>query len=57
MPPVKVQWYDGRPRPPRPAALKNGDLMGANGVMLLGDDGVLLTDWDEERHVHCQSVR
>ena len=47
MAPVKVQWYDGGLRPPRPAALKNGDLMGANGVMLVGDDGVLLSDWDE----------
>lgn len=47
MPPVKVQWYDGGLRPPRPAVLKAGDLLGANGVMLVGDDGVLLTDWDE----------
>ena len=41
MPSVKVRWYDGGLRPPRPAVLKNGDLMGANGVMLVGDDGVL----------------
>jgi len=47
MPPVKVQWYDGGLRPPRPAVLKKGDLLGANGVMLVSDDGVLLTDWDE----------
>lgn len=47
MPPVRVQWYDGGLRPPRPAVLNSGDLMGANGVMLVGEDGVLLTDWDE----------
>ena len=46
MPPVKVQWYDGGLRPPRPDALKEGDVMAANGVMLVGDDGVILTDWD-----------
>ena len=47
MPAVKVQWYDGGLRPPRPSVLKEGDLLGPNGVMLVGDDGVLLTDWDE----------
>lgn len=47
MPPVKAQWYDGGLRPPRPSVLKTGDLMGTNGVMLVGDEGVLLTDWDE----------
>jgi len=46
-PPVKVQWYDGGLRPPRPAVVKDGDIMGANGVMLVGDEGVVFTDWDE----------
>ena len=46
MPPVKVEWHDGGLRPPRPDALDEGDVLGANGVMLVGDDGVLLTDWD-----------
>ena len=46
-PPVKVQWYDGGLRPPRPAVVKDGDIMGANGVMLVGDEGVVCTDWDE----------
>ncbi len=49
MPPVIVKWYDGGLRPPRPEALKNGNLMGANGVMFVGDDGVLLSDWDDWR--------
>ena len=46
MPPVKVQWHDGGLRPPRPDALKDGNVMAANGVMFVGDDGVILTDWD-----------
>ena len=49
MPPVKVVWYDGGLRPPRPDALKDGDELGANGVMLVGDDGVILSDWDDWR--------
>jgi predicted dehydrogenase len=46
MPPVTVKWHDGGLRPPRPDVLNDGDVLGANGVMLVGDDGVLLTDWD-----------
>lgn len=46
MSPVKMVWYDGGLRPPRPDAIKDGDLMRDNGVLLVGDDGVLLTDWD-----------
>ena len=44
--PVKLVWYDGGLRPPRPNALRDGNAMGDNGVMLVGDDAVLLTDWD-----------
>ena len=46
MPPVELVWYDGGLRPPRPSFIKDGDVMRDNGVMLVGDDGVLLTDWD-----------
>jgi len=45
-PPVKMVWYDGGLRPPRPDVLKDEDIMRDNGVMLVGKDGVLLTDWD-----------
>jgi len=45
MPSVKVQWHDGGLRPPRPDVLQEGTVMAANGVMLVGDDGVILTDW------------
>ena len=43
---VKLVWYDGGLRPPRPSVVKEGEVMGTNGLMLVGDDGVLLTDWD-----------
>ena len=45
MAPVKLVWYDGGLRPARPDMVKDGEVMNANGVMLVGDDGVLLTDW------------
>jgi len=38
-------------RPPRPDALKEGNVMAANGVMLVGDHGVILTDWDHGWHM------
>lgn len=46
LPAVKLTWYDGGLRPTRPDVLKDGNVLGANGVMLVGKDGVLLTDWD-----------
>lgn len=55
MPPVKVQWHDGGLRPPRPDVLQEGTVMAANGVMLVGDDGVILTDWDNGWHMFPES--
>lgn len=49
MPPVKLVWYDGGLRPARPQAIGKGDVMGANGLLLVGDDGVLLSDWSQWR--------
>ncbi len=49
MPPVKLVWYDGGLRPPRPVAIQTGDVMGTNGLMLVGEDGVLLSDWETWR--------
>jgi hypothetical protein len=47
MAPVKLVWYDGGLRPPRPAAIKEGDVMGTNGLMLVGDDdAILMSNWD-----------
>lgn len=42
MPAVKVVWYDGGLRPPRPAGLPERVKMGANGRMLVGDRGFIL---------------
>jgi predicted dehydrogenase len=42
MPPVKLIWYDGGLRPPRPPELEDGLEMGATGALLIGDKGKIL---------------
>ncbi len=42
MPPLKLVWYDGGLRPPRPAGLGDGEEMGDNGRLLIGDKGFIL---------------
>ena len=42
MPPVKLVWYDGGLRPPRPEELEDGQVMGDNGRMLVGEKGKIL---------------
>lgn len=42
MPACKLVWYDGGLRPPRPEGLPNGQLMGDNGRLLVGDKGFIL---------------
>ena len=42
MPECKLVWYDGGLRPPRPAGLPNGQAMGDNGRLLVGDKGFML---------------
>ena len=42
MPPVKLIWYDGGLRPPRPEELGPGEDMGANGHLFIGDKGKIL---------------
>lgn len=44
LPALKLVWYDGGLRPPRPEPLRDGDLMGDNGHLLIGERGVLATD-------------
>jgi len=43
MPPVKLVWYDGGMRPPRPEELEEGRQMGATGALLIGDRGKILS--------------
>jgi predicted dehydrogenase len=42
MPPVKLHWYDGGMRPPRPDELEDGQHFGDNGTMFVGDKGKML---------------
>lgn len=45
MVPVELNWYDGGLRPSRPEGLGEHVKMGTNGLLLIGDDGFLLSDW------------
>lgn len=42
MPPVKLHWYDGGMRPPRPDELREGQQFGDNGTLFEGDAGKML---------------
>jgi len=44
MPPLKLVWYDGGLRPPRPESLPEGVPMEDNGRLLVGDKGYILVD-------------
>ena len=39
MPPVKMTWYDGGLRPPRPEELGDNQQFGTNGTLFVGDKG------------------
>lgn len=43
-PAVKLTWYDGGIRPPRPPQLEDGRAMGNKngGLLIIGDDGVIM---------------
>jgi hypothetical protein len=42
-PPLKLIWYDGGLRPPRPPELEEGQELGATGAMLVGAQGKILS--------------
>ena len=42
MPPLRLVWYDGGLKPPRPAGLEPGRELPASGNMYVGDKGVIL---------------
>jgi predicted dehydrogenase len=42
MPALKLVWYDGGMRPPRPPGLEDEQVMGDNGRLLVGDRGFML---------------
>ena len=58
LPPVKLVWYDGGLRPPRPDGLPDGELMGDNGRLLVGDQGFILrnTIYPEKRREEVGTV-
>jgi predicted dehydrogenase len=58
MPPLKLVWYDGGLRPPRPEELPEDEQMGANGRLLVGDKGFILGNriYPESRRSEVGSV-
>ncbi|MHA3772201.1 Gfo/Idh/MocA family oxidoreductase [Verrucomicrobiota bacterium sgz303538] len=58
MPPVKLTWYDGDMRPPRPEGLDEGVEMGTNGRLLVGDKGFILgtTVYPESRRKELPEI-
>jgi hypothetical protein len=42
MAPVKLTWYDGGLRPPRPDELGEGQQFGTNGTLFVGDKGKMV---------------
>ncbi|MHC4526625.1 MAG: Gfo/Idh/MocA family protein [Planctomycetota bacterium] len=42
MPPLRLVWYDGGLKPPRPAELESGRELPASGNMYIGDKGIIL---------------
>jgi len=42
MPPVRLFWYDGGLKPPRPAELEHDRLLGGEGVLYIGEKGKIL---------------
>ncbi len=45
LPPLKLTWYDGGLLPPRPAELKDGQIMGdpSGGILFVGSKGKLMS--------------
>ncbi|MCD8533674.1 MAG: Gfo/Idh/MocA family oxidoreductase [Verrucomicrobia bacterium] len=48
-PPVRLTWYDGGLRPPRPREVPDGAILAENGLLLIGENGVLFSDWNKWR--------
>ena len=42
MPPVRITWYDGGLKPPRPVELEAGRRMPGSGILYMGTKGVML---------------
>src|SRR5262249_34123769 len=42
MPPVKLTWYDGGLKPPRPSELEDSGQLDDEGLLFIGDQGAIL---------------
>ncbi len=49
MPPLKLIWYDGGLRPPRPDELEEDDEMGTGGHLFIGDKGKIMSLRTQQR--------
>ncbi|HEQ60129.1 MAG TPA: Gfo/Idh/MocA family oxidoreductase, partial [Firmicutes bacterium] len=52
MPPVKVVWYDGGKKPPRPEELEDDRELAENGQLLIGEKATLM-----DGSAYCESPR
>jgi predicted dehydrogenase len=41
---VKLTWYDGGLKPDQPDEMNEGEELGSNGILFIGDDGKMLND-------------
>ena len=48
MPPVKISWYDGGIKPPRPDELESGRELDQEGLMFIGEKGTILCGFTGE---------
>jgi predicted dehydrogenase len=49
LPPVKLTWYDGGLKPPRPEELENDQPLGQEGLLFKGDRGAILCGFNGRR--------
>jgi predicted dehydrogenase len=49
MPPVRLTWYDGGLKPPRPEELEEGRRFDEEGLLFLGDRGTILCGFNGRR--------
>jgi hypothetical protein len=56
-PPVRLTWYDGGLYPPRPAALPDSVQLKSNGVIFVGERGILMNDvYGRNPHLYPESL-
>ena len=51
LPPVRLTWYDGGIKPPRPLGLDAAEPWGGDGLMFVGDKGVMLSGFTGGPHL------